>query len=167
MAQPNTHNSHVWDLLFFILVNLIIQKSGVLHSPLLKGFRPWNLQVKENVYPTIQTTIYSTIKHGIYCPYKISNVVWTYARSVCICSLSNAKSGGPLIQLTSFMQIMIVPCAHYVCERILTIHIISICVHNHSSKCSIHVITQPLYIHYLNMYTHLYAIWKWLSRSSD
>ena len=39
------------------------RKYGVLHSPLLKGFRPRNLQVKKNVYLTIQSSIYSSIRH--------------------------------------------------------------------------------------------------------
>lgn len=132
-------------------MNIIINKNTgcyILHS--LKDFVPEISKLRRMHILTSKQPSTQPSNTGIHCPYKISNVVWTYARSVYICSLSNAKSGGILIQLTSLMQTMIVPCIHYVCERILSIHIISTCVHKHSPKYSIHMIAQPLYIHWLN-----------------
>ena len=81
---------------------------------------------------------------------------------VCVyMNLSNAKSGGLLIQLTSLMRIMSVPWVQHVCNRILMIYIISIWVHNHSLKCNIHVLNQPICIHKnWKMLTHPYAVWE-------
>ena len=82
-------------------------------------------------------------------------------KSVCICSLSNAKIRRSLIKLTSLMRIISVPWVQHVCNRILMIYIISIWVHNHSLKCNIHVLNQPFCIHKnWKMLTHPYAVWE-------
>ena len=76
-------------------------------------------------------------------------------------SVSNAKSGGPLIQSTSLMQIMLVPWVQYVCKFSYLRHIISIWVHNCSFICNIHMLIQPFCIHKnLKMLTHPYAVWE-------
>ena len=121
--------------------------TGCYILPSLKDFIPEIFKLRRMYILTSKQPSTQPSNTGIHCPYKISNAVWTYERSVCICSLSNAKSGGLLIQLTSLMQTMIVPCIQYVCERTLSTHTISTCVHNHTPKCIIHMITQPLYIH--------------------
>ena len=58
-------------------------KYGLLHSPLLKGFRPRNLQVRKNVsyHPIIHLLKASSTSN--HCPYKILNAGWIYAK-VCV-----------------------------------------------------------------------------------
>ena len=77
---------------------MLTEKYGVLHSPLLLGFRPRNLQVEKNLYPTKQSPIYSTIQSQASIVLKrASNVFHEYMHSVFICPYPNAKSGGLLI----------------------------------------------------------------------
>ena len=82
-------------------------------------------------------------------------------KSVCICSLSNAK----IMRSTDFVDLLN---ANYVSAVSPTcmqfsylIHIISIWVHNCSFICNIHMLIQPFCIHKnLKMLTHPYAVWE-------
>ena len=130
--------------------------TGCYILPSLKDFDPEIFKSRRMCFLTSNRPSTQPSNTGINCPYRLLTLSCLNAQCVYM-SLSNAKSGGPLIQLTSLMQPMIVPCIHYVCKSSLMLHIISTCVHTHSPKCGIHMIAQPLYIHFTK-YSHLYAI---------
>ena len=81
----------------------------MLHSPLLKGFRPRNLQGKMNVsyHPIIHLLNHQS---QAFIALKRFLMLYEHMQEVCVyvpCLMQ--RSGGPLIQLTSLMRIVLVP----------------------------------------------------------
>ena len=134
----------------------VIKYMGCYILPHLKGFRPRNLQVRRNVYPNIQSSIYSSIKHRHPLSLKKFLMMYEHMQKVCVyVPYLMQRSGGLLIQLTSLMQTMIVPCIHYVCERTLSTHTISTWVHNHSIQMQ-HPYDNTLKFNHIRMQTYMH-----------
>ena len=78
----------------------VVEFAGCYILPHLKGFRPEIFKFRKNVHPNIQTSIYSSIKHEH--PLSLKDFLcFMIICEVCVYMyLSNAKSGGLLIQLT-------------------------------------------------------------------